>query len=74
MWTNEGILYLDFKYVPLQLNPSPWKPAMHEHTKEPGVFEQLAFTWQLLEEHSSISLKMKQKTGAYYLLQEIFVM
>lgn len=43
--------------VPLHKLPSNWKPRLHPHINEPGVFVQAEFVGQLLvpSEHSLIS-------------------
>ena len=49
-------------FSPVQLTPSPEYPGLQVHTKDPLVFLQLAFAWQLCfpASHSFISEKRSQ--------------
>lgn len=46
--------------LPTQLKPSPIKPSLHSHVKEPGEFSQWAFESHGIAKHSSKSRMNKQ--------------
>ena len=52
-------------FSPVQLTPSPEYRGLQVHTKDPSVFLQLAFAWQLCfpASHSFISAKKKSGKG-----------
>ena len=54
--------YNDLLFSPLQVNPSPVNPFLHEQLYDPSVLLHVAFTWQSLIPcvHSSTSVKKKK--------------
>ena len=54
-------------FSPVQLTPSPEYPGLQVHTKDPLVFLQLAFAWQLCFPASHSFISAKKKSGTEWL-------
>ena len=54
-------------FSPVQLTPSPEYPGLQVHTKDPLVFLQLAFAWQLCFPASHSFISAKEKSGTEWL-------